>query len=132
MRFFNKDYIYLVWQNPKTRSKTVVGLLKRNGRYEFKYTNDAKKAIKEGFQLLLAFPKIDKKYTNIYYILSYPYVKRPAPECADPVTNKRTVRFLILSCPLIFFVSLAFGKSGFYAASSESMPRDVFLDSSEI
>lgn len=64
MRFFNKDYIYLVWQNPKTRSKTGVGLLKRNGRYEFKYTNDAKKAIKEGFQLLLAFPKIDKKYTN--------------------------------------------------------------------
>lgn len=64
MRFFNKDYIYLVWQNPKTRSKTVVGLLKRNGKFEFKYTNAAKQAQKEGFKLLLAFPKIDKKYTN--------------------------------------------------------------------
>ena len=64
MRFFNKDYIYLVWQNPKTRNRTVVGLLKRNGKYEFKYTNLAKKAQEDGFKLLLAFPKIDKKYTN--------------------------------------------------------------------
>ena len=50
MRFFNKDYIYLVWQNPKTRNRTVVGLLKRNGKYEFKYTNLAKKAQEDGFK----------------------------------------------------------------------------------
>ena len=33
----NKDYIYLVWKDYKTRHRYIVGELSRNGKYEFKY-----------------------------------------------------------------------------------------------
>lgn len=64
MKFFNKDYLYLIWQNPQSRKRFIIGILKRNGKYEFKYQNEAKEAVKEGFELLVPFPDIKKKYSN--------------------------------------------------------------------
>ena len=32
-----KDYLYLVWKCGLTRQQYVVGVLSRNGGYEFKY-----------------------------------------------------------------------------------------------
>lgn len=60
---FGKNYIYVVWQNPKTRSRRIIGILSRNGKYVFKY-KDAEEAKKEGFELLLPFQNIDEKYEN--------------------------------------------------------------------
>lgn len=61
----NKDYIYLVWKDYKTRHRYIVGELSRNGKYEFKYRDeDINKAIEKGFEPLIAFPNINEVYEN--------------------------------------------------------------------
>lgn len=60
---FGKNYIYVVWQNPKTRSRRVIGILSKNGGYTFKYRN-IEEAKKEGFELLIPFPSEKTKYKN--------------------------------------------------------------------
>ncbi len=59
-----KDYIYLVWKDPKTREQILIGQLSKNGQYEFQYDFDIKKAIDKGFKCLIAFDDIKTKYTS--------------------------------------------------------------------
>lgn len=56
------DYIYVVWQDPKSRSKYVIGTLTRNGHYEFSYGVELEQAKACGFMPLVAFPSFEKPY----------------------------------------------------------------------
>lgn len=60
----NRDYIYLVWKDTKGSKNYIVGELSRNGKYEFKYSEEVNAAINNGFELLLAFDELDKTYTS--------------------------------------------------------------------
>ena len=57
-----KDYLYLIWQDSVSRRQFIVGQLSKNGRYEFRYTDDISLALKAGFQPLVAFEDISKTY----------------------------------------------------------------------
>jgi len=59
-----RDYLELVWKDPKSKRRYVVGELSRNGQFEFSYANEVHAAIDAGFELLIAFPDIDKTYKN--------------------------------------------------------------------
>lgn len=56
------DYIFVVWQDPKSRSKFVIGTLTRNGHYEFTYGEELEQAKACGFMPLVAFRSFEKKY----------------------------------------------------------------------
>lgn len=58
------DYLYLIWKNPQSRKRHIVGILKKNGKYEFEYSKDIKQCQKEGFDLLVSFPNVNKKYVS--------------------------------------------------------------------
>ena len=58
------DYLYLIWKNPQTRSRHLIGTLKKNEKYEFQYSQDIKKCQEKGFDLLVSFPDINKKYVS--------------------------------------------------------------------
>lgn len=62
----NKDIVYLVWTNTRNGKKFKIGeLYKEKEKYYFKYIIDTvKKAINEGFSLLVAFPQLDVIYEN--------------------------------------------------------------------
>lgn len=61
----DRDYIYLVWKDYKTRQRYVVGELSKNGKYEFKYRKrDINTAMENGFEPLIAFPDINEIYKN--------------------------------------------------------------------
>ena len=55
------DYIYVVWQDPKSRSKFVIGTLTRNGHYEFTYGEELEQAKKCGFMPMVAFPSFEAR-----------------------------------------------------------------------
>lgn len=61
-----KDLVYLVWTDVETGTKYKVGVLyKEAGTYYFKYIlENVKEASKKGFDLLIAFPKINALYDN--------------------------------------------------------------------
>lgn len=59
-----RDYLYLIWKSEKTRRQFIVGVLSRNGKYEFKYYHDIKDAQNEGFKALVEFPDLSKLYTS--------------------------------------------------------------------
>jgi hypothetical protein len=59
-----RDYLFLIWKSEKTRKQYIVGVLSRNGRYEFKYYDDIKEAQNEGFKPLVEFPDLNKLYTS--------------------------------------------------------------------
>jgi len=59
-----RDYLLLIWKEPKTRRNYVIGELSKNGQFEFSYGYEVQKAIEDGFELLISFPDIDKKYKN--------------------------------------------------------------------
>lgn len=64
-RINNRDYIYLIWKDYKTRQKYIVGELSKNGKYEFKYRiEDVNKAVENGFEPLIAFPDINEVYES--------------------------------------------------------------------
>ena len=64
-RINNRDYIYLIWKDYKTRQRYIVGELSKNGKYEFKYrVKDVENAIQKGFEPLIAFPSINEIYEN--------------------------------------------------------------------
>ena len=54
------EEIYLVWRN-KDKKFVVATLIKENG-YKLYYSHKILDAIKEGFELLIPFPDIDKEY----------------------------------------------------------------------
>ncbi len=59
-----RDYLLLVWKEPNTKRRYVVGELSKNGQFEFLYGYEVQDAIKVGFELLIAFPEIEKTYKN--------------------------------------------------------------------
>jgi len=59
-----RDYLVLIWKEPKSRRRYPVGELSQNGQFEFRYNNEVQKAIEDGFELLIAFPEIDKLYKS--------------------------------------------------------------------
>lgn len=58
------DYIYVVWQDTKSRRNFVIGTVTRNGHYEFRYGMDCKEAQQAGFTPLVAFPSYEKEYCD--------------------------------------------------------------------
>lgn len=56
------DFIYVVWQDANSRQNFVIGILTRNGGYEFCYGMDLKDAREKGFTPLVAFPSFEKEY----------------------------------------------------------------------
>jgi hypothetical protein len=64
-RINNRDYLYLIWQDYKTKQRYIIGELSKNGKYEFKYrTKELDNAIKSGFKPLIAFANIDEVYES--------------------------------------------------------------------
>lgn len=59
-----KDYILVVWKDPVERKRYVIGEIVKNGGYEFSYGYDIHDALKNGFELLIAFNDINKIYSN--------------------------------------------------------------------
>lgn len=61
-----RDLVYLVWKNQNSGKKYKVAMLyKENGKYFFKYIlENVKEAKKEGFELLISFPRINEVYEN--------------------------------------------------------------------
>ncbi len=59
-----RDYIYMIWKDPKTRRNFTVAELSKNGTFKFRYTHDIEKAIEHGFEPLLSFNDINKTYEN--------------------------------------------------------------------
>ena len=59
-----RDYLLLVWKEPKTRRCYTIGELSKNGQFEFSYGYEVREAIDAGFKLLIAFPDIEKVYKN--------------------------------------------------------------------
>lgn len=59
-----KDYLYLIWKSEKSRKQHVVGILSKNGQYEFMYGNEVTEAIEDGFTPLISFPDIEMVYKN--------------------------------------------------------------------
>lgn len=59
-----KDYLYLIWKHPDTRRQYIVGILSKNGFFEFKYGEEFTEAQKEGFKGIEAFKEFDKTYTS--------------------------------------------------------------------
>ncbi|MFZ3132034.1 MAG: HIRAN domain-containing protein [Desulfosporosinus sp.] len=59
-----RDYLLLIWKEPKTRRRYLVGELSKNGQFEFTYNNEVHEAIEDGFELLIAFPEINKLYKS--------------------------------------------------------------------
>ena len=54
----------LIWKSGESRKQYIVGQLTKNSRYEFKYCEEIKEAMENGFVPLLCFPDLDKVYEN--------------------------------------------------------------------
>lgn len=59
-----RDYLLLIWKEPKTRRRYMIGELSKNGQFEFSYGYEVQEAIVAGFEMLIAFPEIKKVYKN--------------------------------------------------------------------
>ena len=59
-----RDYLYLIWKDPNSKRRYIVGELSKNGEFEFSYGHEVDAAIKQGFELLIAFPLKDKLYES--------------------------------------------------------------------
>lgn len=58
-----KDYLYLIWKSPKSRTQYTVGKLARNGRYEFSYVQQqVEQAQTDGYTPIICFPDVTKTY----------------------------------------------------------------------
>ena len=58
------DYLYLIWKDPQSRLRYKVGILKKSDKFEFRYTDNVKECIDKGFDLLVSFPDVNKKYVS--------------------------------------------------------------------
>lgn len=59
-----KDYLYLIWKSGQSGQQYIVGQLTRNNHYEFRYCDEVKNAIEDGFVPLLCFPDLNKEYED--------------------------------------------------------------------
>lgn len=63
MRDGNRDYLYLIWKDPKSRRNYTVGKLSRGNSYVFEYCKEREEAKKAGWEYLKAFPD-DGRYES--------------------------------------------------------------------
>ena len=57
----NQNFLYIIWQNPKTKKSYTVGkLTKEDDGFSFEYCNDYASAREAGWDLIQAFPKIQR------------------------------------------------------------------------
>lgn len=59
-----RDYLYLIWKSEQSRKQYIVGQLVKNGRFEFRYTEEIQAAMDDGFRPLLCFPDVQKVYMD--------------------------------------------------------------------
>jgi hypothetical protein len=59
-----KDCLYLVWKDPDEKKNYFVGMLCRNGNFEFSYDWQIDEALERGFEPLIAFEDINKTYVS--------------------------------------------------------------------
>lgn len=59
----NKEYLFLVWKDPKTRRNYTIGKLTKDVNYSFEYCEEYEEAKRNGYQELNAFSKA-KYYTS--------------------------------------------------------------------
>lgn len=59
-----KDYLYLVWKSGQSGQQYIVGKLTKNSCYVFRYCDEVKNAIEDGFAPLLCFPDLNKQYED--------------------------------------------------------------------
>lgn len=57
-----KDYLYLIWKDPIKRKSYIVGMLSKNGQFEFAYGEEVNEALENGFEPLIPFENISKVY----------------------------------------------------------------------
>ena len=60
----DRDYLLLIWKEPKTKRRFTVGELSKKGQFEFSYGYEYQKALREGFEPLIAFPDSEKIYRH--------------------------------------------------------------------
>ena len=48
-----KDYLFLIWKSGESGKQYIVGQLAKNSQYEFKYYEEVREAIEDGFSPLL-------------------------------------------------------------------------------
>lgn len=59
-----KDCLYLVWKSGKSGKQYIVGQLIKNRLFKFRYSEDVKHAIDDGFSPLLCFQDLNREYAN--------------------------------------------------------------------
>lgn len=59
-----RDYLYVIWKDPNSRRQYTIGELSKNGKYEFCYCHEIDEAIESGFEALISFDDIKKKYVS--------------------------------------------------------------------
>lgn len=59
-----KDYLYLIWKSGQSGRQYIVGELTKNSSYIFRYCDEVKNAIEDGFAPLLCFPDLNKQYED--------------------------------------------------------------------
>jgi curved DNA-binding protein CbpA len=57
------NHLYLIWKDPRSRRKYIVGKLSRGDKYTFEYCEEYKLAKEVGWDLLVAFPE-EKQYES--------------------------------------------------------------------
>lgn len=78
--------LFLAWQDPNSRAWFPVGRLTFDGaEYEFVYTRGAEEAKKKNFQLVYAFPDLDKVYrsTELFPLFSNRLMRRSRADYKD-------------------------------------------------
>ena len=64
-KYEGRDYIWVVWRDSVSSQRYIIGEISKNGQYEFKYRiNQVDEARQKGFENLVAFPDLNKLYTN--------------------------------------------------------------------
>lgn len=59
-----KDYLFLTWKSEQSGKQYIVGQLTKNSEYEYKYCEEIKEALEDGFVPLLCFPDLNKVYKD--------------------------------------------------------------------
>lgn len=77
------DYLYVVWQDPISRTNFTIGTLTRNGQYVFTYGVEVDRARKHGFTPLVSFPNFAETYHSS--------VMFPAFSCRLPDPRRRGI-----------------------------------------
>lgn len=78
-----RDYLFLIWKSPKTKSRYIVGELSKNGQYEFSYGNQIPEAINAGFELLIPFPNLEQVYHSNDHLFPVFSSRLPDPKRTD-------------------------------------------------